>query len=60
MWLNLVERYYRLTGKGEAAGTDLGKYEKELTEIFVNRCVSLTFEKELEDATMMKKILSLL
>lgn len=60
VWLNLVERYYRLTGKGEAAGTDLGKYEKELTEIFVNRCVSLTFEKELEDATMMKKILSLL
>ena len=60
VWLNLVERYYRLTGKGEAAGTNLEKYEKELTEIFVNRCVSLTFEKELEDATMMKKILSLL
>ena len=60
VWRNLVERYYRLTGKGEAVGTNLGKYEKELTEIFMNRCVSLTFEKELEDAVLMKQILSLL
>ena len=61
VWFNLVERYYRLTGKGEASGTDKLKFENNLADILVTRCAMATFEEELQkDMQFALQILKLL
>ena len=61
VWLRLVERYYRLTGKSEAAGADVEKFEKDLADVLLTRCAMATFEEEMKnDMKFALQILALL
>ena len=61
VWQSLVERYYRLTGKDEAAGSDVEKFEKDLTDVLLTRCAMSTFEEEMKnDMKFALQILALL
>ena len=49
VWLDLVTLYYSRSGKGDACGPGRREYEKELADIFRNKCINPQFEAELKE-----------